>query len=517
MRPISRARNAGISLGPPRISSGRRYGDTGLLSPRRRFKGRERSFATLKEILAELMEGEVERLDQLIALAEPIVQKHKIKCLVDLIDGDLPPNEPVLLFTEYKATQALVVDALHERFGHGCTAFINGDERLDAVRQADGSIGPKSWSRDVAAEGFNRGDVRFLVSTEAAGEGIDLQERCATLIHADMPWNPMRLHQRVGRLSRYGRTRPVQVFILRNPATVEARIWDLLTSKLERIQKALSGAMDEQEDIGQLVIGMTGASFFEKIFAEGVTKKADSLADWFDRETATIDGEDVVDRVKALLGNVARFDFRQVGRNLPQVDLPDLERFFGQLLETEGRRIFKRENGLEVITPTEWAKSDYALADRYEGLIFDREAKLGREGPTRLVGVGHRLFDPALARGDQHRGVLARCARLARPLLIVAIEDEVTGQGRSVTRLVAGARKEGDGGISVLRDWEVLRELNLLGRSDAPNTSAIDLVGLRALEKDFLAAIQAQVPAIAEMLTRPRLRSEALLLPEIAD
>ncbi len=50
----------------------------------------------------------------------------------------------------------------------------------------------------------------------------------------------MRLHQRVGRLSRYGQKRAVSVYILRNPQTVEARIWDLLNEKLERIQLALS-------------------------------------------------------------------------------------------------------------------------------------------------------------------------------------------------------------------------------------------------------------------------------------
>ena len=122
-------------------------------------------------ILAELMDGEIARLDELIALAEPIRQEHKIRRLVDLIEGELPPNEPVLLFTEYKATQALVVDALHERFGHGACAFINGDERLDELRRPDGSLGRRSWSREAAADAFNQGDVRFLVSTEAAGEG----------------------------------------------------------------------------------------------------------------------------------------------------------------------------------------------------------------------------------------------------------------------------------------------------------------------------------------------------------
>ena len=59
-------------------------------------------------------------------------------------------------------------------------------------------------TREEAAARFNAGEARFLVSTEAGGEGIDLQQACHTLIHADLPWNPMRLHQRVGRLNRYG-------------------------------------------------------------------------------------------------------------------------------------------------------------------------------------------------------------------------------------------------------------------------------------------------------------------------
>jgi SNF2 family DNA or RNA helicase len=68
----------------------------------------------------------------------------------------------------------------------------------------------------------------------------------------------MRMHQRVGRLNRYGQTRPVHVYLLRNNETVEARIWDLLQEKLLHIQAALSASMDEAEDISQLVIGMQG-------------------------------------------------------------------------------------------------------------------------------------------------------------------------------------------------------------------------------------------------------------------
>src|SRR5947207_15455776 len=132
-----------------------------------------------------------------------------------MIRTEFAADEPSLLFTEYKATQALVVNALHRQFGFGAATFINGDERLDDLEQASGLTKTIGQPREHAADAFNAGKVRFLVSTEAGGEGIDLQERCAVLVHVDMPWNPMRLDYGVGRLSRYVQTRSVSVYILR--------------------------------------------------------------------------------------------------------------------------------------------------------------------------------------------------------------------------------------------------------------------------------------------------------------
>ena len=67
---------------------------------------------------------------------------------------------------------------LTQRFGDDCVAFINGDSRADEIMGRDGQIRTKHQTREDAAELFNEGKVRFLISTEAGGEGIDLQERC---------------------------------------------------------------------------------------------------------------------------------------------------------------------------------------------------------------------------------------------------------------------------------------------------------------------------------------------------
>lgn len=473
-------------------------------------------------LLVELMNGEVSRLEELLELAEPIVHEQKIERLVRLIDSELPTDEPVLLFTEYKATQALVVNALHASFGHGCCAFINGEGKLSDVVRSDGSHGPRTSNREAAADDFNAGKVRFLVSTEAAGEGIDLQERCATLIHVDMPWNPMRLHQRVGRLSRYGQKRPVQVFILRNPDTVEARIWDLLNVKLERIQAALDGAMDEREDISQLVVGLSGSSI-EAIFAEGQArfgagsgKVREGVSSWFDQAASTIGGEDLVKSVRNMLGNVSRFDFAQVGSNIPKVDLPDLERFLKLELEREGKRPMRRPDGLEVIAPEEWSKSDYAIAKRYTGLVFDRNAPIDRkQAPTRLIGVGHSLFDRALKESLRREVFLVRCSRLDAPLLVATISDEVTGHGQTVNNVVIGSWRDTDGIVHILRDWELLLRLNGIGSVDSSLAAVtMQVSGLEALSDDLQAYICRIAKDIAEGMVRPIVRGELLLVPE---
>ena len=93
---------------------------------------------------------------------------------------------------------------------------------LDDLDYGDGVKRSVKITRGEAADKFNEGTARFLVSTEAAGEGIDLQENCHSMIHIDLPWNPMRLHQRVGRLNRYGQTKQVEVITLRNPDTVSS-------------------------------------------------------------------------------------------------------------------------------------------------------------------------------------------------------------------------------------------------------------------------------------------------------
>jgi hypothetical protein len=301
------------------------------------------------------------------------------------------------------------------------------------------------------------------------------------------------------------------VFILRNPDTVEARIWDRLNAKLERIQAALSSVMEEREDIAQLVLGMAGGRMFNDLFAGAQGISEERLDAWFDHSTATLGGKDVVETVRELLGNVARFDFQQVGRDLPKVDLSDLESFFSNAVSRHGRRVLRRTEGIEIKTPDIWKDKDYAVREKYEGLSFDRTLR-GEFAATRVVGVGHRLFDIAMEDAMEIGTTTASVEGLNHPFLVFSVEDEVTGTGASVNRVVL-AVTEHAGEVVVLRDWELLIKLNQLSvKSGAvpqiPNDSWPEETVSRF--KVFLEGkLRQHVPA----MIRPVAWPEMLLMP----
>lgn len=291
------------------------------------------------------------------------------------------------------------------------------------------------------------------MSTEAAGEGIDLQESCHTLIHVDLPWNPMRLHQRVGRLNRYGQKHPVEVVTLRNPATVESRIWDKLNTKIETIMHALGSAMDDPEDLLQLVLGMTSPGFFNNFFAEASAVAPERLSSWFDNKAKTLGGRDVIETVQTLLGNSARFDLSDL-KQIPPKDLKDLQPFFETMLSLNNRRILREEDGLVFKTPDAWTKDAPGVRPRYERLVFSRDLR-GKDAALRIVGVGHQAFDKAIRQASEFEHQLSLLPGLEQPLAVWAAFDRITSQEGYIHQMVIGISEE-----RLFKDWEVIDLLN---------------------------------------------------------
>ncbi len=475
----------------------------------------------LEEQVVETLMGvrlnpdEIPALEELLTAASEVTTETKIARIITVIE-DRFADRSVLFFTEYKATQALLMSALNKRYGDGCVSFINGDGYVEDVQDASGKTCRLTEDRRQAAKRFNRGDVRFLVSTEAAGEGIDLQESCSALIHVDLPWNPMRLHQRVGRLSRYGQTKRVDVVTVRNPHTVESRIWDLLDEKLARIDLAFKGAMDDPEDIRQLVIGMASPGMFTKVFSEAdcAAGRGQTLDDWFDAETATFGSAEAVDTVRDLVGNVARFDFGTVAGQIPRVDLPDLVPFVKAILTVRGRRPEQADDLRLAFRPPEEWKDDFLIStvDRYE-LLFAREPQ-PKQGED-VAGVGLRVVDRALQDAGERTGAYAAIRGLDAPLFVFSVRDRITGSDGPVRAVVVAAEWGADGDWSLIRDWELVHRLNPL--ADKPRSIVFSDAEPELDASDLTLSAHEYVVSKTDVLdlpfTLPTVESLACLVP----
>ncbi|RIL02155.1 hypothetical protein DCC78_08805 [bacterium] len=465
--------------------------------------------------ILQLMVGEEDRLRELLAAADEVTEETRIARIMEMLETRFA-GRSVLLFTEYKATQSLLMSEMHRRYGDGCAAFINGDERAEDVKRADGTVTTLRLAREDAAHQFNRGDVRFLISTEAGGEGIDLQERCHHLIHVDLPWNPMRLHQRVGRLNRYGQKHQVEVVHLRNPDTVEGRIWEKLLQKIESIQSAFDPVMDEPEDLMQLVLGMTSGDVFREIFSEADGVSTDRFDRWFDEKAARFGGKDAVEAVRELVGYAARFDYQEASNQIPRADLPQIEPFFRTMLSLSGRQARDEAGGISFKTPDAWRRQ-VGVRLEYEGLHFDRRVQ-GKEAIERIAGVGHKAVDLAIKDAVESEAALASLPAevLPAPLFVFSIADEVTTGGALVRSTVVGV--DGDSGGRVLRDWELLLRLNELaeGRGYRRATSSPSAAGpdtVDAAVATARATLEGELPTLQLSYAMPTISLVAAVWP----
>jgi superfamily II DNA or RNA helicase len=199
---------------------------------------RERLEAMLEAITlagsTDQVREEVQELRRLATQAQTVEDagvEGKLSKLKDLLhkEGFFDhPDQRLLLFTEFKDTLDYLVERLTSwGFRVGC---IHG--------------GIKSGSRDepgtrlYAEQQFREGEIQVLVATEAAGEGINLQV-CNILFNYDIPWNPNRLEQRMGRIHRYGQRKDCLIFNFVATNTIEGRVLQRLLEKLQEIRDAL--------------------------------------------------------------------------------------------------------------------------------------------------------------------------------------------------------------------------------------------------------------------------------------
>ena len=169
-------------------------------------------------------------------------QKTPDKKLLQCLDIVKQHRDKVIIFTKYLATQNAIVEFLSD---HGIkTAVFNGGLRR---KDKEEQIGLFKTSAEV------------LVSTETGGEGRNLQF-CNVMINYDLPWNPMAIEQRIGRIHRIGQTRNVYVYNLAANDTVEHYILELLDKKINMFELVVGevdmilGDIEDKADFSDLIM-----------------------------------------------------------------------------------------------------------------------------------------------------------------------------------------------------------------------------------------------------------------------
>ena len=183
---------------------------------------------------AEQVREEIEQLKRLAAQAQGVEEsgaEAKLSHLKELLQKEGffdHPEKRLLLFTEFKDTLDYLMHRLKEwGFRVGC---IHGSMKSGA-RDEPGT-------RLHAEQQFKDGTIQVLVATEAAGEGINLQF-CHILFNYDIPWNPNRLEQRMGRIHRYGQRKDCLIFNFVATNTIEGGVLQRLLDRLQEIRDAL--------------------------------------------------------------------------------------------------------------------------------------------------------------------------------------------------------------------------------------------------------------------------------------
>ncbi|HZK22496.1 MAG TPA: SNF2-related protein, partial [Atopostipes sp.] len=225
------------------------------------------------------IEEEIKQLKSFLLLANSIEHNEKgEKLLMALETGfekldELGANKKALIFTESTRTQKYLFERLSKEKYAGRILLFNGNnndevskEIYQAWKEDEKNVDKVTGSRSVdirhaLVDAFESDNFDIMIATEAAAEGINLQF-CSMVVNYDLPWNPQRVEQRIGRCHRYGQKFDVVVVNFINGSNaVERRVYELLESKF-KLFDGVFGASDEI--LGTIESGMD----FEKRIAE---------------------------------------------------------------------------------------------------------------------------------------------------------------------------------------------------------------------------------------------------------
>ena len=263
---------------------------------------------------------EIKELETFRDLAEKIKKNSKAEHLFVALDKgfeqlrNLGAAPKALIFTESRRTQEFLYELLERRGYKGRVVRFNGtnsDKESTAIYRAwmdkyKGTAkitGSPTADRRAAIVDYFRNEATIMIATEAAAEGINLQF-CSLIVNYDMPWNPQRIEQRIGRCHRYGQKFDVVVINFLNKGNAaDVRVYELLDQKFQ-LFNGVFGASDE-------VLGSIGSGVdFEKRIAQiyNECRTTAEIEQAFDALQAELQGQISEKMLKARSALLENFD-----------------------------------------------------------------------------------------------------------------------------------------------------------------------------------------------------------------
>ncbi|MER6062975.1 helicase-related protein [Streptomyces sp. NPDC001792] len=341
----------------------------------------------------------------------------------------------LIVFTEHRDTLRYLQAKISSLLG-----------RADAVKAIHGGV-RRAERRQITEEFTKNRDVRILLATDAAGEGLNLQA-AHLMINYDLPWNPNRIEQRFGRIHRIGQEEVCRLWNLVASNTREGEVFIRLLEKLDQMRETYGGK----------VFDVLGEAFAE-------TPLRDLLLDAIQygeqpavkgRMHEVIDSS-VGDGLKSLLDeralaseHLSDADLRVLHSTMDdararRLEPHDIESTFKDAFTRLGGRIVKRAQGRHEITYVPQhirSAGNGPIATKYDNVTFD----LGQVQPddrahVDLLAPGHPLHDAVMAETIRNfsdalnRGTVLVSSALDEPHLLVGVVEEISdGTGESVAR-----------------------------------------------------------------------------------
>lgn len=397
-------------------------------SAARTIKELEAEIATLRQLegLANevRLSGEDRKWDELSRLLQD-------NACMYTADGQ---REKLIIFTEHRDTLRYLTDKIRTLFGsEDAVVTIHGGMLRDERRKVE-----ERFRQDK--------EVRILIATDAAGEGINLQ-RAHLMINYDLPWNPNRLEQRFGRIHRIGQTEVCHLWNLVSQETREGMVFQCLFNKLEEERAALGGKVFDilgdvtfnNRPLRELLIEAirygndpeVRKRLWEVVDHSMNTEKFRELI----AENALTEDSMDVSKVMEIRAEMERIEAHKLQPHF-------IEAFFIEAFRMLGGRIHRREHGRYEITSVPFAIRNRdmqigfgeSVLNRYERICFEKEnCNVPGLVPAALICPGHPLLEATVdlirergADALKHGAIFVDDRDYSRdPRLLFYIEDAI--------------------------------------------------------------------------------------------